>query len=136
MCTLFFKNKPGFSIIIIITGKLNFTCHIFPNASSFSSKSTFCQESPHIKVKTGHLVTETYQNNSSCGSNKGIQKPTLQRQPTAAGKAEEKTFNSHHGINIQVNGAHQHTIVLSSIIKGEVPYAVTPYPKFHRVIEC
>lgn len=31
-------------------------------------------------------MTETYQNNSSCGSNKGIQEPTLQGEPTAAGK--------------------------------------------------
>lgn len=81
-------------------------------------------------------MIETYQNNSSRRSNKGVQEPTLQRKPTAAGKTGKKTVNSHQGINIQVNGAHQNTIAFSSIVKGEVPYAVTLFPKFHRVIKC
>lgn len=85
---------------------------------------------------TSLLMAETYQNNSSCRSNKSIQEPTLQRQPTAAGRGRKKIVNSHQDINFQVNGAHQHTIVFPSVVRGEVPYAVTLFPKFHRIIKC
>lgn len=85
-------------------------------------------------------MAETYQNNSSCGSDEGIQEPALQRQPTAAGegkgerkkKEKKKIVNSHPDINFQVNGTHQLTIVFPTIVRGEVPYAVTPLPAFSR----
>lgn len=89
-----------------------------------------------MKNKAGHLRTETYQNNSSCRSNKGVQEPTLQRQPTAAEEKKKKSVYSHQSINIQVNGAHQHTTVFPLIVRGDVPYAATLFPKFHGVIKC
>lgn len=93
------------------------------------------------QLKMDTEMAETYQNNSSCGSDEGIQEPALQRQPTAAGEGEEERKkkgidNSHPGINFQVNGTHQLTTVFPTIVRGEVPYAVTPLPMFCGIIKC
>lgn len=91
-------------------------------------------------------MAESYQNNSSCRSNKSIQEPTLQRQPTAAGEKKKKKtqgggekgkiVNSHQDISFQVNGAHQRRIAFPPAVRGGAPYAVPPFPKFRRIIKC
>lgn len=74
-------------------------------------------------------MAESYQNNSSCRSNEGVQEPTLQRQPTAAGEKKTTTkkrgggeiVNSHQ--DISVNGAHQLRVAFPPAAKGGAPYA-------------
>lgn len=67
-------------------GSFSFNVHFLYITLYSKAKKTQPQQN-----KKQTVVAETYQNNSSCRSNKGVQEPALQRQPTAAGKAEEKT---------------------------------------------